>query len=288
MATYNGTLNALATAAIPGVNSNGSSSNPAIVGYAASGSNLAAIYGWGSAGNGVLGYSPMVAGGAVAGVNTATGQNGYGVYGYANNAGLYGESPHIGVYGIANTSQGWAGYFVGDVGVTRVLNAASKAFKIDHPLDPTNKVLMHSCVESSEMKNLYTGVVTADAFGEAVVQMPAWFDALNEDCHYQLTPLGKAAPDLHVSQEMRSGVFAIAGASPAQKISWTVTGNRKDAFAKANPLVVEEDKPADERGFFLHPEAHGAPKERGIETERQRRLKEAEAAQLAAAEAAAP
>jgi hypothetical protein len=36
-----------------------------------------------------------------------------------------------------------------------------------------------------------------------------------------------------------------------------VTGIRQDAYAQANPIVVEVDKPVEERGTLLHPEAHG-------------------------------
>jgi hypothetical protein len=36
-----------------------------------------------------------------------------------------------------------------------------------------------------------------------------------------------------------------------------VTGVRNDAWAQANPLVVEQNKPEDEKGFFLNPEAFG-------------------------------
>jgi len=49
------------------------------------------------------------------------------------------------------------------------------------------------------------------------------------------------------------------------KVSWQVTGIRQDAYAEAHRVKVEEDKPADERGFYLHPEEYGQPKVKGIE-----------------------
>ena len=50
--------------------------------------------------------------------------------------------------------------------------SAAGGFKIDHPLDLENKYLNHSFVESPDMKNLYDGVVTADAKGIEVRRMP--------------------------------------------------------------------------------------------------------------------
>jgi hypothetical protein len=48
------------------------------------------------------------------------------------------------------------------------------------------------------------------------------------------------------------------------KISWQVTGIRKDPWADANRIQVEEDKPDKERGYYLYPELYGQPAEIGI------------------------
>jgi trimeric autotransporter adhesin len=47
-----------------------------------------------------------------------------------------------------------------------------------------------------------------------------------------------------------------------------VTGVRQDAYAKAHPLVVEQEKGARLRGYYIHPELYGAPPEKQIEWER--------------------
>jgi hypothetical protein len=44
-----------------------------------------------------------------------------------------------------------------------------------------------------------------------------------------------------------------------------VTGVRKDEWANKHRIKVEEDKPSDERGYFLHPELYGQPKEKNVE-----------------------
>ena len=43
-----------------------------------------------------------------------------------------------------------------------------------------------------------------------------------------------------------------------------VTGIRQDAYANKHRIPVEEDKPANERGRYLHPDAYGQPAEMGI------------------------
>src|SRR5262249_38122795 len=50
-----------------------------------------------------------------------------------------------------------AGFFSGNVQVSGTLSKSAGTFKIDHPLDPANKYLNHSLVESPEMLNVYAG-----------------------------------------------------------------------------------------------------------------------------------
>ncbi|MBI3949883.1 MAG: hypothetical protein HY314_05455 [Acidobacteria bacterium] len=136
--------------------------------------------------------------------------------------------------------------------------------RLDHPLDPANKYLNHASVESPEMKNLYDGIAVLDVNGEAVVTLPGWFEALNKDFRYQLTAIGAPGPNLYVAEEIKDNRFKIAGGIPGMKVSWQVTGNRQDAWAKAHPVVVEEDKSDAERGHYLSPELFGQPKENSI------------------------
>jgi hypothetical protein len=143
-------------------------------------------------------------------------------------------------------------------------SANSKAFKIDHPLDPERKYLSHSSVESPDMKNIYDGVATLDADGQAWVELPSYFEALNKDFRYQLTAIGAPAPNLYIAQEVRGNRFHIAGGKPGGKVSWQVTGIRQDAYAKKHRIEVEEDKPAEEQGSYLSPDSFGQPEEKGI------------------------
>jgi len=122
------------------------------------------------------------------------------------------------------------------------------------------------------MLNLYSGNAILDGGGQAWVILPEWFAALNRDCTYQLTPIGGPAPDLHIASEIKKGRFQIAGGSPGLKVSWQVTGIRQDAYAQAHPIVVDQEKPPEERGTYLHAEEHGQPADRSLSAVETQRL----------------
>jgi hypothetical protein len=63
---------------------------------------------------------------------------------------------------------------------------------------------------------------------------------------------------------MRGNQFKIAGGESGAKVSWQVTGIRQDRFAQANRIPVEEDKRAEDRGLYLHPEAWGLGSDQSI------------------------
>ncbi len=211
--------------------------------------------------SGVYGRGENSTGYGVYGINVPTGNHGIlgipgsGVYGVGNGA-------SHGVIGQANGS-GNAGQFFGDVSITGNLTKASGSFMIDHPLDPENQYLSHSFVESPDMMNIYNGNITLDENGEAWIELPEWFEALNHDFRYQLTTIGGFAP-VYVAQEIEKGRFMIAGGTAEMKVSWQVTGIRQDPYAVANPIQVEQWKAEADRGFYLHPEAYGLPAELGI------------------------
>jgi hypothetical protein len=198
------------------------------------------VYGKSTLSHGVLGAS--TSGSGVYGNSTEK----YGIYGESTSSyGVYGKSTSgYGVYAASLVSK--AGYFAGDINVTGYLTKAGGGFQIDHPLKPENKYLNHSSVESSDMKNVYDGIVVLDAAGEAWIEMPEWFDALNRDFRYQLTCIGEFAP-VYIAEkidEASENEFKIAGGYSGLEVSWQVTGIREDPWANANRPVVEEDKPA--------------------------------------------
>ena len=219
------------------------------------------VYGSGG-GAGVVGES--TSGTGVAGQsNTGTGVTGQSSYGH----GVYGistASNHYGIYGEATGGASYAGYFRGNVYVSGSVSKPGGSFKIDHPLDPANQYLYHSFVESPDMKNIYDGIVTLDAQGTATVELPKWFETLNSDFRYGLTALGQPCPELYIAEEVKKGQFKVAGGKPNQRVSWQLTGIRQDEWAKAHRIPVEEVKPANEKGLYLHPELFGEGEEKTV------------------------
>ncbi len=213
---------------------------------------------------GVSGESESPTGIGVYGLSSAaTGVN-WGVKGVSNSAtgrGVLGHATetngvNFGVVGRTDSPNGFAGFFIGRVHVAGMLTKAGGLFKIDHPLDPENKTLSHSFVESPEMMNIYNGIVTLGKDGAAEVALPDWFEALNREFRYQLTSIGGFAP-VYIAKKVSGNRFKIAGGKPGMEVSWQLTGVRKDAFAEKNRFQVEEMKPVAERGSYLHPEAFG-------------------------------
>jgi hypothetical protein len=261
-------------------------SNYGVYGKAISGSGDYGVYGkhnastnygyMGGDSYGVYGQAESTSDYGVYGKNNVSGSygylggNDYGVYGHGSNGdnGIYGYSASgNGVVG--SSISGNAGHFSGNVQITGDLNVlgtltkGTDDFKIDHPSDPENKYLIHSVIESPEMMNVYNGNILLDEKGEAVVDMPTYFESLNRDFRYQLTCIGGYAP-IFVAGEIADNQFKIAGGREGLKVSWMVTGIRQDPFAISHPVVVEQEKPANEKGLYLHPVEWGQPKEKGI------------------------
>lgn len=193
----------------------------------------------------------------------------YGESGYYAQSGYYGESTYYSQpayyteaayysesgYDITFTTDVRATY---NVDITGSVAKGAGSFVIDHPLDPENKLLYHSFVESPEAKNIYDGIATLDAAGSAVVALPDYFETLNKDYRILLTPMYQPMPGLYVGQEVGDNTFTVSGGVPNGTVSWQVTGNRKDPFILANPIINEVEKGPDQivgRGEFLSEEA---------------------------------
>jgi hypothetical protein len=132
--------------------------------------------------------------------------------------------------------------FLGNLAITGSLSKGSGTFEIDDPIDPANKLLFHSFVESPDVMNIYDGVATLDKNGEAVILLPDYFDALNNNVRYQFFPLDQAMPNLYIKQQEKNNQFTIGGGVPGGGVSWQITGIRHDPYIEANPIITEVEK----------------------------------------------
>lgn len=164
----------------------------------------------------------------------------------------------IGVRGIGNF---YGVYSQGDSGASGI-----KTFLIDHPEDPANKFLRHYSVESNEVVNMYRGKQEFDANGKAVIQLPDYYDSININPSYQLTPIGAAMPNLYIEQEVSQGVFVVAGGVPGKKVSWTLTAERNDPYLQQNPQLRQAvfEKEGPRKGRYVTPELYGQPKTKSM------------------------
>lgn len=96
------------------------------------------------------------------------------------------------------------------------------------------------------------------------MELPDWFEVLNREFRYQLTPIGGPGPNLYIAETIQNNRFKIAGGEPGLEVSWQVTGIRHDPYAEANQVRVEVDKPDDERGTYLYPQGYGQPETMGL------------------------
>lgn len=181
---------------------------------------------------------------------------GRGVFGAARN----GAGSAIGVYGFSAAGGASYGVFAtGNMGATGV-----KPFQIDHPLDPANSYLLHYSMEAPEPQNMYNGIIALDGAGEAWVELPHYFAAINRDFRYQLTALDSAMPNLHVARRIQNNRFLIAGGQPGFEVSWEVKAIRNDPWVRKYGAATEVLKPENERGKYQHPDLYGMPPEFGI------------------------
>jgi hypothetical protein len=193
------------------------------------------------------------------------------------------------VYGTSSSpTYGYGVYASGRFGAS-----GTKSFRIDHPDDPENKYLLHYSIESPEVLNAYSGKVTLDSSGEAVVELPTYFGKINKDPRYQLTAVGKPMPTLYVADEIDEAAlsagakagpgdaapkctFRIAGGAPGGKVSWRVEAIRNDLWVRTKGAAVEVEKVGSEKGTYQHPELYGQPKEKGMNYDATLERKEAE------------
>jgi hypothetical protein len=141
-------------------------------------------------------------------------------------------------------ADGLTGYAVtvnGNFMLNGLLQAEAKNFLIDHPLNPEEMTLRHYSVESDQMGTVYNGTIEFDENGEATVELPSWFEALNNDFSYQLTCIGGFS-NVFIAEEVKNNQFKIGGGKEGMKVSWQVNGVRHDPVSSKHIKPIEEYK----------------------------------------------
>lgn len=213
------------------------------------------------------------------GFNGVSGQTnyraGYGVFGQnfdlvgpitENSVGVGGVG-YIGVLGQSSdpVNGGGIGSLDNIIALGDLVVSGTKNFRIDYPKDPENKYLNHFSIESNEVLNIYRGTVAFDSNGVAIVQLPEWFDDVNKNPSYQLTPIGGYAP-IYIAEKLKDGRFVIAGGTIGMEVSWAVYAERNDPYLQQHPEArqVVEDKSDREAGKYLRPDLYNQPDEKAI------------------------
>ena len=203
----------------------------------------------------------------------------YGVYGYSyGNFGVYGYAYNEnGVYGFGYDD--WGGWFDSITGNAIFANKSIvvqtgyglyhsngilKAFTIDHPLDPANRVLRHFSAEGPEALVIYSGQAVINAKGESTVKLPQYFDELTRDARIQLTAVGDHR--VFVADKIEDNAFTIGG-DPGAEVYWQVTAERDDPKARLERQVrpVEDYKGRaglPPRGVYISPEVYPQARKR--------------------------
>ncbi len=114
------------------------------------------------------------------------------------------------------------------------LIAKDKRFRINHPLDPENRFLVHACVEGPENAIYYRGQGELKD-GISVVKLPDYFEALALPGHrtVTLTPCCQDNEPISIlaATEVVNGHFKVRtsdGSNPAQRFFWEVKAVRAD------------------------------------------------------------
>lgn len=263
-----------------------SATGRAVFGYASSttGANFGGLFHTPSpSGRGVYGTATATSGSPSGVMGSSSASEGRGVYGLATNTqggvcfGVLGEGPYTGVYGRNEDSTGAAygvlgkaisstGYGVfanGNLGASGV-----KTFRIDHPLDPENRFLLHYGTEGPEPQNIYNGTVVTDARGRAWVELPDYFGEINVNPRYQLTVVDDADSSefvqVKVGRKIRDNRFLIVTSSPQVEVSWEVKARRNDLWVRKHGAPAERAKEGPEAGLYQNPDLYGKPKSMGI------------------------
>jgi hypothetical protein len=150
-------------------------------------------------------------------------------------------------YALGGIARLWSGSDKVTVTTSGTLTAATKNFRINHPLDPERRFLIHACLEGPENAIYYRGQGRLEG-GHARVELPDYFEALARpdgrtvaltSCCEENEPISVLA-----ASDVVNGAFNVRAAddrNPRQRFYWEVKAVRADV----EPLKTEEHKGED-------------------------------------------
>jgi hypothetical protein len=148
-------------------------------------------------------------------------------------------------YATGGTARLWSGNDKVTVNLAGgIFTPGGKSFRIDHPLDPEHRFLIHACLEGPETAVYYRGQGRLEG-GQARVELPDYFEALARpdgrtvvltSCCEDNEPISVLA-----ASGIVNGAFNVRAAddrNPRQPFYWEVKAVRADI----EPLETEENK----------------------------------------------
>jgi hypothetical protein len=134
---------------------------------------------------------------------------------------------------------GGGGTFYGSCVAQGFFTGGAKAFRIEHPTDPS-KMLTHASLEGPELGVYYRGEAET-VEGRVEVALPDYFEALTmqENRTVLLTQLYEEEDDalaLLAASRVKDGKFRVRSSNPSQKFFWEVKAVRGDI----GELIIED------------------------------------------------
>jgi hypothetical protein len=158
-------------------------------------------------------------------------------------------------YALGGTARLWSGNDEVTVTTSGTLTAATKHFRINHPLDPERRFLIHACLEGPENAIYYRGQGRLEG-GHARVELPDYFEALARpdgrtvaltSCCEENEPISVLA-----ASDVVNGAFNVRAAddrNPRQRFYWEVKAVRADVEPLKTEEYKGEDRSATTRGL---------------------------------------
>jgi len=158
----------------------------------------------------------------------ATGPTGQGAIGPAGDTGLQGPSGPVGPTG-RNC--------IGPTG------PPGKSFIIDHPDDPSNKYLIHVCLEGPEAAVYYRGKGEITNNASVDIKLPEYVKNLATDFTIQITAVYDGNVKVYNFDEIQNNAFTVYGENG--KFHWLVIGKRFDIDVEPykKDVIVKGDGP---------------------------------------------